>query len=145
MANNPKDYTPPSFAELMEVIEKLGKGESLDANEAYSEEFRRERPCSFYLVDDGHIPGGIWSWVVYIDGNISNRAPGFTRKSPKKLYAYLTKGEHRVVIREKDATKLGRMESNTLYLTVEDETELVVSVTYANTGIKIALMDSAHS
>jgi hypothetical protein len=86
--------------------------------------------CFLLLKDDGTLPGGIWNWKVYVDGNVHSRGPGSTRKTLLKLYGLLTKGSHRIVIREFEPNKPDRIESNTLCFTVVDQSEVVISVSF---------------
>ena len=91
------------------------------------------------LRDDVEIPGELWSWSVYVDGNIHHRGPGSTRTDPLKWYATLPIGEHRIVIRESDNAKPDRQESNTLHFVVEDQSELVIDVAFREGFVVLAL------
>lgn len=102
---------------------------------------RDEHKCRLLLRDDGHIPGGIWSWKVYVDGNIRNRGPGSTRKEPLKWYDTLLNGNHRVVIRQWDHTALNRIESNTLQLLIENQHEVIVDVAFVDGRIILTLAE----
>jgi len=35
-----------------------------------------EHVCQLMLRPTGEIPGGLWSWRVYVDGNVQSRGPG---------------------------------------------------------------------
>ncbi len=98
--------------------------------------------CKLYLRDDGRIPGGLWSWKVYIDGDVHQRGPGSTRKDLLKWYAMLPKGEHGVLIREPDHIKENRIESNTIFFTVENELELIVDVGFHRGKIILNMADT---
>ena len=98
-----------------------------------------EHLCKLFLRDDDQVPGGLWSWKVYVDGNVQGRGPGSTRKDPLKWYATLAKGEHRVVVRESNHTKPDRAESNTLQFTVGSQPELIVEVAYRGGKIVLSL------
>jgi hypothetical protein len=91
-----------------------------------------EHFCQLHLRQITDLPGNLWSWNVYIDGNIEHRAPGYTRKHPEPCYAVLFKGEHRIVLREPEQNKLERIESNTLYFSVIEQSKIVVNVLYRN-------------
>ena len=94
------------------------------------------------LRDDGSLPGGIWQWKVYVDGNIHNRGPGSTRKDLLKFYALLALGSHRIVIREADHTKPSRIESNTLSFSVDTQAEIIICVAFRNGKPEITLENS---
>jgi hypothetical protein len=96
--------------------------------EEFEKQFLATNRCELYLQDDGSLPEGLWAYKVYVNGNVRGRAPGVTRRTPKKLYARLPAGNHRVVIRDYDHRKTDRAESNTLQFTVKEETEVVVQV-----------------
>lgn len=98
--------------------------------------------CFLLLKDDGSLPGGIWQWEVYVDGNVHSRGPGSTRKDPLKYYALLAPGIHRIVIREPDHTKSNRIESNTLSFSVDTQAEIIISVTFRNGNPEIAFENS---
>ncbi|WP_431095679.1 hypothetical protein [Polaromonas aquatica] len=102
---------------------------------------RGEHLCKLMLREDGNIPGELWSWSVYIDGNSHRRGPGSTRSDPLKWYATLPKGEHRVVVREEDPTKKHRQESNTLYFIVELQQELVINVAFNEGEVVLSLAE----
>lgn len=89
---------------------------------------RGDHLCQLKLREDGHIPDGLWSWNVYINGNVHRRGPGSTRKDPLKWYATLPRGEHRIVIREADSSKSDRRESNTLFFVIEEQLEILINV-----------------
>jgi hypothetical protein len=91
---------------------------------------RDEHRCMLLLREDGTIPGGLWSWSVYVDGNVHRRGPGSTRRDTLKWYAALRDGEHRLVIREADPTQANRRESNTLRFVVAGQPQLVVDVAF---------------
>ena len=98
-----------------------------------------ERYCRLFLRAVSAIPGGLWSWKVYVDGNIEVRGPGSTRKDERPWYGLLFDGLHRVVIREFDAAKPDRIESNTLHFTISGQAEIVVNVHYDNGEIKLSM------
>ena len=95
--------------------------------------------CYLFLRAVSPIPRGLWSWKVYVDGNVEVRGPGSTRKDSRHWYGLLFDGLHRVVIREIDVAKPGRIESNTLHFTISGQAELMVDVHYENGEIRLAL------
>lgn len=96
-----------------------------------------DHTCKFYLRPVGEIPGGLWSWNVYIDGNVHARGPGSGRKDPVHWYANLLPGAHRVVVREENTLGPTRAESNTLHFTVTDESEIFVDVSFVDGKIDL--------
>jgi len=97
--------------------------------------------CKLMLREDGNVPGELWSWSVYVDGNLHRRGPGSTRKDSLKWYATLPEGEHRIVIREADLASQDRKESNTLHFVVKDQPELVVEVGFREGAVILALAE----
>jgi hypothetical protein len=87
-----------------------------------------EHACELHLSAHDDLPGGLWSWSVYVDGNVCRRGPGFTRKDPVPLYARLFKGPHRVVIRSPLAGGAPRVESNTLPFEVTEQDVVIINV-----------------
>lgn len=51
-----------------------------------------DHTCTFLLRPVGEIPGGLWSWLVYVDGNVHAGGPGSKRKDPIHWYATLLEG-----------------------------------------------------
>jgi hypothetical protein len=103
-----------------------------------------EHTCTLNLRPVGEIPGGLWSWSVYVDGNVHARGPGSHRKDPTHWYATLLAGTHCVVVRENNVLNSTRNESNTLQFTVTDQTEIVIDVLYANGEINLKLPTERH-
>ena len=93
--------------------------------------------CQLMLRPVGDIPRGLWSWRVYLDGNVISRGPGSKRKDPVHWYATLLLGEHRLVVRDSRTNNPSCKESNTLYFTVSNQTEIVVDVSFVNGGINL--------
>jgi hypothetical protein len=102
---------------------------------------RGDHLCELLLRDDGSIPGGLWTWKVYVDGDVRARGPGSTRKDALKWYATHPRGEHRIVIRETDHTKPDRRESNTLYFVAEAQVEIVLDVTFRDGAVCVLAAD----
>lgn len=102
-----------------------------------------EHICSLLLRPVGDIPGGLWSWWVYVDGNVHSRGPGSLRKDAVHWYASLLAGPHRVVVRAAPQSP-NRMESNTLQFSVERQTEILVDVSYTKEGIQLSLAREAE-
>ena len=100
---------------------------------------RGEHLCQILLRDDENIPGKLWSWAVYVNGDVHARGPGSTRKHPLKWYATLPTGSHRIVVRERDHTKTDRHESNTLHFVVSSQSQLVITVSYLEGRIVLSL------
>lgn len=97
-----------------------------------------EHTCSLLLRPVGDIPGGLWSWWVYVDGNVHSRGPGSLRKDPIHWYASLLSGPHRLVVRAAPQSQ-NRIESNTLQFVVERQSEVLVHVSYSNETVQIRL------
>lgn len=93
------------------------------------------------LRGDSCVPGELWSWSVYVDGNRHRRGPGSTRKDQLKWYATLPEGEHRIVIRKADPTSEDRKESNTLHFIVKAQPELIVEVAFRDGEIILELAE----
>ncbi len=91
-----------------------------------------EHCCQLHLRPIAELPGNLWAWNVYVDGNIQQRASGYTRKHSEPCYVLLFKGEHRIVLREPEPNKVERIESNTLHFTVNEQNKIVVNVLYQN-------------
>lgn len=72
--------------------------------------------CMLWLRPVGEVPGGLWSWRVYVDGNVHARGPGSKRRDPVHWYATLSQGNHRLVVRDSETNNVNCKESNTLYL-----------------------------
>ena len=85
-----------------------------------------EHTCQLRLRPRNEIPGELWSWNVYVDGNLHTRGPGSTRKDSMPWYASLLAGPHRIVIRERQVATTSRIESNTLHFTVSGQAEIIV-------------------
>ena len=100
-----------------------------------------EDSCQLRLRPRNVIPGGLWSWSVYVDGNLHARGPGSTRKDPMPWYASLMAGLHRIVIREQRVGTPNRIESNTLHFTVGGQTEIIVDVSYHDGAIFLELSE----
>ena len=98
-----------------------------------------ERTCQLWLRPVGEIPGGLWSWRVYVDGNVHSRGPGSTRRDPEHWYATIFPGEHRLVVRDSKINNLDMKESNTLHFTVEAQSDIFVDITLVNGEINLAL------
>lgn len=98
-----------------------------------------EDSCQLRLRPRNVIPGELWSWSVYVDGNVHARGPGSTRKDPMPWYGSLMAGPHRIVIRERRVGTTNRIESNTLHFTVGGQTEIVVDVWYKDGTILLEL------
>ena len=82
--------------------------------------------------DHEALPDGIWNWKLYVDGNVHPRGPGSTRRSELKLYGRLEEGTHRLVLREADTGKPGRLESNTLLIEIKGQPRVVVDARFEN-------------
>lgn len=95
--------------------------------------------CTLWLRPIGEIPGGLWSWRVYVDGNVHARGPGSKRKDPMHWYATLSQGNHRLVLRDSETNNVNCKESNTLYFTVENQPEILVDVSYVNGEINLEI------
>jgi len=96
-----------------------------------------ERLCQLHLRPVGDIPGGLWSWRVYVDGNVHGRGPGSTRKDAMPWYASLEDGAHRVVLRH--GRGADSVESNTLEFLVRGETSIVIEVSPCPSGVVLSL------
>lgn len=97
-----------------------------------------EHSCRLLLRPRGDIPGGLWSWWVYVDGNVRSRGPGSLRRDPVHWYASLLPGPHRLVIRSAPRTE-HRLESNTVQFVVDRQAEIVVDVSYSDGEIRLTL------
>ena len=107
-------------------------GERIDAGESV---------CRLHLRVVGEISGGLWSWRVYVDGNVHGRGPGSTRKDPLPWYASLLAGPHRVVLRKGEGA--APVESNTLEFVVDGQSVIVVEVQESAAGVvAICLADA---
>lgn len=91
-----------------------------------------EHTCALLLRPMGEIPGGLWSWRVYVDGDVHARGPGAKRKDAIHWYATLLPGAHRLVVRDSKTNNPNRKESNTLHFTVDTQTEMLVDVSFLN-------------
>lgn len=97
-----------------------------------------EHTCSLLLRPEGEIPGGLWSWWVYVDGNVHSRGPGSMRADPVHWYASLCSGPHRLVVRGAPQHP-DRIQSNTLEFIVERQSEILVDVSFMNEGMQLSL------
>lgn len=100
-----------------------------------------EHFCQLHLQAMGEIEGGLWSWRVYVDGNIHGRGPGSTGKDPLPWYGSLPVGLHRLVLRKRNGASLA--ESNVLEFEVSDETVLIVQVHQVGAHIALSIPTSA--
>ena len=58
------DILSITLEELTQLIERPARGKD-SVSDKDNSEIPREAPlCNLYIVDDGRIPGGIWSWSV---------------------------------------------------------------------------------
>lgn len=89
-----------------------------------------EQYCKLYLRQISELPGSLWSWSVYLDGNIQHRAPGYSQNHPEPCYAILFEGEHKIVLREPEIKLTDRIESNTLCFTVDEQNKIVIVVKF---------------
>ena len=96
-----------------------------------------EHLCRLHLRPADEIPDGLWSWLVYIDGNRHARGPGSTRKDPSPWYALLAVGPHRIVLRK--GSGAAAVESNTLEFVVEHQSVLIVDVGYSPNGVVLSV------
>lgn len=97
-----------------------------------------EHTCKLLLRPVGEIPGGLWSWWIYVDGNVHSRGPGSLRKDAVHWYASLCAGPHRLVIRN-DPKSAKRVESNVLEFRVEQQAEIVIDVSFENEAPRLSL------
>ncbi len=97
-----------------------------------------EHGCELHLRPQ-NIPNGLWSWRVYIDGNVHNRGPGSTRKDPLHYYALLLPGVHRIVVRDSKTNNPNVKESNTLCFRVERESEIIINIKYVDNEVLLEL------
>jgi hypothetical protein len=102
-----------------------------------------EHICSLVLRPVGDIPGGLWSWWVYLDGNVHWRGPGSLRKDAVHWYASLLSGPHRLVVRSSPQSQ-NRMESNTLQFIVERQTKILVDVSYSEERVQLSLAQESE-
>jgi hypothetical protein len=71
---------------------------------------------------DESVPGGLAMYKIYANGFIHRTPPRFARLMPANvLYTRIAPGSYRVVAREKDPHKPGRMESNTVRFDLGDD------------------------
>jgi hypothetical protein len=98
-----------------------------------------EHTCKLLLRPVGNIPGGLWSWRIYVDGNVHARGPGSRRKDPVHWYASLLSGVHRLVVRDANIQSPSRSESNTLNFTIHRQQELLVDVSFTKGQIHLEL------
>ena len=98
-----------------------------------------EHTCALWLRPVGEIPGGLWSWSVYVDGDIHSRGPGSKRKDLKHWYASLLPGAHRLIVRESDTNNPNTKESNALHFTVEKQTDIQVDVSFISGEINLVI------
>jgi hypothetical protein len=104
-----------------------------------------EHVCRLLLRPRNEIPGGLWSWKIYVDGDVHGRGPGSNRKDETPWYASLLAGPHRLVVREPDVKRQERKESNTLHFTVQDQTEIVVDVSYKEGTMLLELSEERRN
>lgn len=97
-----------------------------------------EHICKLLLRPVGDIPGGLWSWWVYVDGNVHARGPGSLRKDPTHWYGSLCSGRHRLVVRGARESP-NRVESNVLEFIVERQPEIVVDISFVNGAMLLSL------
>lgn len=93
--------------------------------------------CQLYLQPIGEISGGLWSWRVYVDGNLHARGPGSTRKDPMPWYASLPTGPHRVVLRKGHGP--ATFESNTVEFVVDGQPWVLIEVQASSTGVALCM------
>ena len=84
----------------------------------------------------------MWSWRVYVDGNVHARGPGSKRGDPEHWYATLLPGAHRLVLRDAETNEPSRKESNTLHFTVDKQSEILVDVVATGDTIRLQLPNS---
>jgi hypothetical protein len=92
--------------------------------------------CQLHLRAIGEIAGGLWSWRVYVDGNVHGRGPGSSRKDPLPWHASLPAGPHRLVLRKGQGADA--LESNTLHFEVVGAETLLVDVRPLGDGVLLA-------
>lgn len=66
------------------------------------------------------------AYKVYVDGNISGGVTGQAEEVPARSTLLRPEvGRHRIVVREYDAQKVGRLESNTVHFDIQEGEKLV--------------------
>jgi hypothetical protein len=98
-----------------------------------------EHASNLWLRPVGSIPEGLWSWRVYINGNVYHRGPGSKRKDPEHWYGVLFPGEYRLVVRDSTTNNPDMKGSKTLCFTVEAQLDIFVDVAFVNGEINLAL------
>lgn len=104
-----------------------------------------EHACELQLRPHDGLPGGLWSWSVYVDGDVHARAPGCTRRDPQPLYALLFQGRHRVVVRRPFSPGAPVVESNTLTFDVDAQDVIVIDVLWRDDRPHLALASEASA
>ena len=102
-----------------------------------------DHTCALLLRPIGEIPGELWSWLVYVDGNVHAGGPGSKRKDPIHSYATLLQGTHRLAVRDSKTNNPNCKESNTLHFTVGSQTEILVDVSFINGEINLEFSSGA--
>lgn len=71
---------------------------------------------------DSSLNGSIDDYKLYINGNIHVTPTRFKHLAPpNSVYVRIETGVHRIVLREYEVKKPNRMESNTLYIEIQDD------------------------
>ena len=105
------------------------------ANEAgfwdkFNAKFDQINRSTIIVRADDSLVGGIRAYKVYVNGFIHYHTPHrFSGVAPaNSVYIWVAAGTYRMVVREYDARKPSRLESNPVELTLRDDEEVTLWV-----------------
>jgi hypothetical protein len=87
----------------------------------------------------------IFAYKLYINGNIHRTAVRFISLAPpNSIYVRLKAGGYRIILREYDARKVDRMESNTLLIEIQYDEQILIRASLRDGQLVLSFDDIAQ-
>ena len=105
----------------------------------FDAEWDKIHRSTIVILADASLPGGIDACKVYINGFIHGTGARFRDVAPPhSVYTRVRSGAYRIIVREYDARKPNRLESNALEITLQDDQQITLVVAFQNGQITLA-------
>jgi hypothetical protein len=92
---------------------------------------------------DSSLIEDISAYKLYVNGNVHGTGGRFAHLAPpNSVYTRLEAGVYRIVLREYDASKPNRIESNTLYINIRDDEQIAIRASLQEGQLILSLDDA---
>ncbi|MBW4534026.1 MAG: hypothetical protein KME09_08810 [Pleurocapsa minor HA4230-MV1] len=111
----------------------------------FDQEWDATNHFTLIVQGDTSLTEDIFAYKLYINGNIHGTGVRFTHLAPpNSIYVRLKAGGYRIILREYDARKADRMESNTLPIEIDYDEQILIRASLRDGQLVLSFDDIAQ-